>query len=64
MPPTYDYVCLNKKCDHKFEEIQNINDDKLVKCPKCNEMTLVRLISGGNGVIFRGTGWTPKYYNK
>lgn len=53
--PTYDYRCEN--CEHVFEERQNITDDPLQICPKCQEDALRRLIGRGGGIIFRGSGF-------
>ena len=56
--PTYEYEC--SECLHLFEELQSIKASPLLKCPKCSKDTLVRLVSGGGGVIFRGEGWPTK----
>jgi len=53
--PTYEYKCTN--CNHQFETFQSINASSLTKCPKCGKDELVRLISGGGGIIFKGTGF-------
>ena len=53
--PTYEYVC--PKCDHAFEQFQSMNDAPLKKCPKCKKMGVKRLIGGGAGLIFKGTGF-------
>lgn len=53
--PTYDYKCSD--CGHTFEELQSMKDDALVICPKCGKETLVRLIGGGGGMIFKGSGF-------
>ena len=52
--PTYEYEC--KKCSHNFEIFQAMSDDPLKKCPKCGK-ELRRLIFGGAGVIFKGSGF-------
>ena len=52
--PTYDYFC--KKCQNTFEYFQSMSDSALEKCPKCNNK-LRRLISGGSGLIFKGSGF-------
>ena len=51
--PTYDYFC--KKCQNTFEYFQSMSDSALEKCPKCNNKVR-RLISGGSGLIFKGSG--------
>ena len=52
--PTYEYEC--KKCRHHFEVFQAMSDEPLHKCPKCGK-ELRRLIFGGAGVIFKGSGF-------
>ena len=53
--PTYEYQCRN--CDHLFEEFQSIVAKPLKKCPECKKMKLQRLIGGGAGLIFKGSGF-------
>ena len=53
--PTYDYQC--EQCGHAFEAVQGMRDNPLRDCPSCGEPQLRRLISGGAGVIFRGSGF-------
>lgn len=53
--PNYDYEC--KSCGHNFEEFQSMSDAPLKKCPSCGKRTLRRLIGGGSGIIFRGSGF-------
>ena len=61
--PTYEYVC--PKCDHAFEQFQSMNDAPLKKCPKCKKAGVKRLIGGGAGLIFKGTGfYITDYKNK
>ena len=52
--PTYEYECT--KCHHHFEIEQSIKDEPRKRCPKCRGK-VIRLISGGVGVIFRGSGF-------
>lgn len=52
--PTYEYEC--KKCSHNFEVFQSINDEPLKVCPNCGK-EVRRLIFGGAGVIFKGSGF-------
>jgi putative FmdB family regulatory protein len=60
--PTYEYRCL--KCNKKFEMLQNMSDPPAKKCPKCGGRP-ERLISGGTGLIFKGTGfYITDYKNK
>ncbi len=61
--PNYDYEC--SACGHVFEEFQSMTDAKLTKCPKCGKNKLSRLIGGGSGMIFKGTGfYQTDYKNK
>lgn len=53
--PTYDYEC--DACGHTFDAFQNMSDAPLKKCPSCNKLKLRRLIGGGLGVIFKGSGF-------
>lgn len=52
--PTYDYKCEN--CGYVFEEFQSITAEALTICPKCNGHVR-RLIGGGNGFLFKGSGF-------
>ena len=59
--PTYDYECT--KCKHNFEEFQRITSEPVAECPKCSHRAK-RLISGGAGIIFKGSGfYTTDYKN-
>jgi len=52
--PTYDYQC--DECGHKFEEFQSISAEPLSECPFCHGK-VKRLIGGGNGFLFKGSGF-------
>lgn len=52
--PTYDYECT--ECGYTFEYFQSMNDDPLEKCPECGGK-VKRLIGGGLGIIFKGSGF-------
>lgn len=61
--PNYDYECT--ACGNTFEEFQNMTDAKLTRCPQCKRNKLSRLIGGGSGMIFKGTGfYQTDYKNK
>ena len=61
--PTYEYAC--QKCGHEFEHFQSMRDEALKKCPKCKKPALKRLVGGGAGLIFKGTGfYITDYKNK
>ena len=59
--PTYDYLC--KKCNHSFEYFQSMSDSHLKECPKCKG-DVRRLVSGGSGLIFKGSGFYLTDYVK
>jgi putative FmdB family regulatory protein len=51
--PTYEYECVN---GHRFEIVQRMSEEPLTVCPKCKAKTR-RIIQGGIGVIFKGSGF-------
>ncbi len=60
--PTYEYVC--EKCGHQFDKFQSISAKPLTVCPKelCAQKTwgkgkVKRAISGGAGLLFKGSGF-------
>src|SRR5882724_7259958 len=53
--PTYEYQC--DKCGHRFEKFQSMTSAPIKKCPSCGKNALKRLISGGAGLIFKGSGF-------
>jgi len=60
--PNYKYEC---KCGHSFTVFQGMSEKHLNECPSCKELSLKRLIGGGIGVIFKGSGfYTTDYKNK
>lgn len=58
--PHYDYQC--QSCDHLFEVYQSITADALSECPQCKKPQLRRLIGGGAGVVFKGSGFYQTDY--
>jgi len=61
--PTYEYAC--PKCGHEFEQFQSMRDEPLKKCPKCKKTGVKRLVGGGAGLIFKGSGfYITDYKNK
>ena len=58
--PTYDYEC--DACGHTFELFQSIKEASLKKCPQCKKQKVTRMLSGGSGVIFKGSGFYQTDY--
>ncbi len=59
--PTYEYECT--KCGHTFEAFQSITEKPLSRCPRC-QGRIKRLIGGGMGVIFKGSGFYTTDYKR
>ncbi len=59
--PTYWYRC--QTCKHEFEEFQKITDPPVKVCPKCGGVVM-RVITGGAGLIFKGTGFYITDYKR
>ena len=51
--PTYEYRCAN---GHAFEQFQKISDPPIEACPQCGA-TAERILSGGAGLLFKGSGF-------
>jgi len=61
--PTYEYAC--PKCGHTFEQFQSMRDEPIKRCPQCKKLGVKRLIGGGAGLIFKGSGfYITDYKNK
>ena len=58
--PTYEYRCPN---GHAFEKLQKMSDKPRAKCPVCGKPA-ERLISGGAGLVFKGSGFYITDYGK
>ena len=52
--PTYQYRCHD--CGYEFEEFQSMTEDPITVCPECKGHTR-RLITGGAGLLFKGSGF-------
>jgi putative FmdB family regulatory protein len=52
--PTYEYYCTS--CGFEFEEFQSIASEPISICPKC-QAGVQRKITGGTGMIFKGSGF-------
>ena len=59
--PTYEYKCPN--CGTRFERFQKITAKPGAPCPKCGTKA-ERLISGGTGVVFKGSGFYETDYKR
>jgi putative FmdB family regulatory protein len=58
--PTYEYQCPK---GHVFEKFQKMTDKPRAKCPVCSKMAS-RKISGGAGLVFKGSGFYITDYGK
>lgn len=52
--PTYEYECT--KCGGQFEYFQSMKEEPKAACEECGG-PLVRLLSAGTGLIFKGSGF-------
>jgi putative FmdB family regulatory protein len=59
--PTYEYKC--PKCGTRFERFQKITARPGAPCPKCGAKA-ERLISGGNALVFKGSGFYETDYKR
>ena len=59
--PTYEYKCPS--CGTKFERFQRITAPPTLPCPKCGKVAQ-RLISGGHGLVFKGSGFYETDYKR
>jgi putative FmdB family regulatory protein len=58
--PTYEYLCPS---GHAFEKFQRMTDKPRAKCPVCGKAAS-RKISGGAGLVFKGSGFYITDYGK
>ena len=58
--PTYEYICTS---GHAFEAFQKISERPKTKCPTCGKPAK-RKISGGAGLVFKGSGFYITDYGK
>lgn len=59
--PTYQY---KRKDGTTFEILQRITDEPLKTCPETGQK-VERIVTGGGGVIYKGSGWyVTDYKNK
>src|SRR5581483_8900361 len=58
--PTYEYEC---PAGHTFEKFQKMTERPRAKCPVCGKPA-VRKVSGGAGLVFKGSGFYITDYGK
>jgi putative FmdB family regulatory protein len=58
--PTYEYQC---PAGHAFDLFQKMSGRTRVKCPTCGKLA-IRKISGGAGLVFKGSGFYITDYGK
>jgi putative FmdB family regulatory protein len=59
--PTYEYKC--PKCGTRFERFQRITEPPTLPCPACGA-TAERQLSGGAGLVFKGSGFYETDYKR
>ena len=52
--PTYEYRC--RECGNEFEKFQRMSEEPVAECPACGKPA-ERLLSGGAGLLFKGSGF-------
>lgn len=52
--PTYEYRC--PECGNEFEKFGRMSDPPVQECPQCHAQAQ-RRISGGAGLVFKGSGF-------
>jgi putative FmdB family regulatory protein len=63
--PTYEYIC--NTCGEKFDHFQSMTSSILKARPDCekSDCSVKRIVSGGSGLIFKGSGfYLTDYKNK
>ena len=59
--PTYQYRWPS--CGHEFEKLEKMSVRTRSKCPQCGKRS-ERLISGGVGLVFKGSGFYITDYKR
>ncbi len=59
--PTYHYRCPS--CGHDFEKFEKMDAKARPKCPQCGTRA-ERQISGGAGLLFKGSGFYITDYKR
>ena len=62
--PTYEYIC--NTCGEKFDHFQSMTSSILKARPDCekSDCSVKRIVSGGSGLIFKGSGFYLTDYAK
>ena len=58
--PTYEYEC--SACGHRFEKFQSMSEKPIRQCSACGKPEAERIIHGGAGVLFKGSGFYQTDY--
>lgn len=58
--PTYEYTCPD---GHHFDLFQKVTSRPRAQCPECGKVA-TRRISGGSGLVFKGSGFYITDYGK
>jgi len=59
--PTYGYRC--PACGHEYDKLQKMSDLTRAKCPECETLG-ERIIAGGVGLVFKGSGFYETDYKR
>ena len=60
--PNYDYKCGD--CGKTIEKFHGMNDEPKYKCESCNSENMKKMIGGGSGIHFKGSGFYVNDYKK
>ncbi len=60
--PTYTYMC--KTCNSVKDVFHSMTRNPHVKCPKCGNKRMSRLLGTGAAVIFKGSGFYETDYKR
>ena len=52
---TYNYKCLS--CDEVFVVFERMSEKPISNCKFCSSNNIKKMISGGSGLIFKGSGF-------
>jgi len=56
-----DYAYHCPYCHHTFDRQYPMGEQpKRAKCPKCKRRAASLRVTGGNGFVLKGSGWTPR----